>query len=1096
MSIFRLILNNISYYRKPYLAILAGTLVSTAVLTGALVVGDSVKYSLTLIAEMRLGNTKYALTTPDRFFRQQLSASLADSMHTPATALLQLEGLAVNNDKNTRINQVSVLGIDSCFWGFWNLQAQPIPDDEAIISRNTAEKLQLQPGDEFLLKVRKQTPAPGNAPFVAEKEPLVSIRLKVKSIAADEHMGRFSLKSNQTAPYSVFISSKLLAEKTDLVGMANQLLIAAPNEDIQETAPDSILQKCWQTEDAGLLIKATPQPGIFEIRSKRIFIDEPTARAIQQSVPYSHAVLTYLVNEIAAKGNSTPYSFVSALDNNKLDLADNEIIINSWLANDLHIGAGDKLQLKYFKMGSLRKLTEDSSTFIVKNVLPVENVIFDRSLMPDFPGMSDAGNCREWETGAPVDLDKIRDKDEQYWNDFKGTPKAILSFKAGKKLWDNAFGNATAYRFASDSSAVADLKKLLAKNLLPAQNGLIFKDVSAEGKQAATHSTDFGELFLSLSFFIIVAALLLIALLFSLHAGSRITETAILSTLGFTKRNIAYLLAAESFMVVVTGSIAGTFAGIGYTKLLLLGLNTLWQDAVRTNMLQLHLSSATLFSGFIAGLLTAFVTLFTVLLNNLRKPLAAMVKGNEPASKTHSRNAATLSVVFAAALFLTVVFLIAMPLTGHSAVSAANFLIAGAALLISGILALNASLIKHKSTIQWQRKSVFGFVKRNLRYKRYRTIMAVSLLALGTFTVIVTGANRKTFYGSEKSVKSGSGGFAFWVESTVPILNDLNTDEGKEKYGLTGETTLENVRFVQMPSVDGNDASCLNLNQVLQPTILGIDAELFDSRQAFSFEQTDKSVSAQHPWLTLDEAFADDLIPAFADQTVITWGIQKKVGDTLLYTSESGKPLKIKLMGGLAGSVFQGHLLISARHLQKHFPSVAGSKTMLIDGSFSNQSAVSETLEYLFQDFGMVITPASQRLAEFNSVTNTYLSVFMLLSALGIIIGTIGLGIVLLRNVAERKTELALYQSLGFTKNLVFRIIFTENLIILFAGIAIGSVSAFAGIIPSLVSPAFHLPAATILVLLGIISANGIFWIYFPLRKALQRNPVGGLRNE
>lgn len=169
---------------------------------------------------------------------------------------------------------------------------------------------------------------------------------------------------------------------------------------------------------------------------------------------------------------------------------------------------------------------------------------------------------------------------------------------------------------------------------------------------------------------------------------------------------------------------------------------------------------------------------------------------------------------------------------------------------------------------------------------------------------------------------------------------------------------------------------------------------------------------------------------------------------------------------------------------------------MLIDGSFSNQSAVSETLEYLFQDFGMVITPASQRLAEFNSVTNTYLSVFMLLSALGIIIGTIGLGIVLLRNVAERKTELALYQSLGFTKNLVFRIIFTENLIILFAGIAIGSVSAFAGIIPSLVSPAFHLPAATILVLLGIISANGIFWIYFPLRKALQRNPVGGLRNE
>ena len=78
-------------------------------------------------------------------------------------------------------------------------------------------------------------------------------------------------------------------------------------------------------------------------------------------------------------------------------------------------------------------------------------------------------------------------------------------------------------------------------------------------------------------------------------------------------------------------------------------------------------------------------------------------------------------------------------------------------------------------------------------------------------------------------------------------------------------------------------------------------------------------------------------------------------------------------------------------------------------------------------DYGIEITPTSQRLATFNSVENTYLTVFMALSGLGFIIGTIGLGIVLLRNVYERRQELALMLSLGYSQKQVFKIVFTEN---------------------------------------------------------------------
>ena len=46
MKPIRFLLRNLWFYRKPYLAVAAGVIVSTAVLTGALIVGDSVQFSL------------------------------------------------------------------------------------------------------------------------------------------------------------------------------------------------------------------------------------------------------------------------------------------------------------------------------------------------------------------------------------------------------------------------------------------------------------------------------------------------------------------------------------------------------------------------------------------------------------------------------------------------------------------------------------------------------------------------------------------------------------------------------------------------------------------------------------------------------------------------------------------------------------------------------------------------------------------------------------------------------------------------------------------------------------------------------------------
>ena len=56
---------------------------------------------------------------------------------------------------------------------------------------------------------------------------------------------------------------------------------------------------------------------------------------------------------------------------------------------------------------------------------------------------------------------------------------------------------------------------------------------------------------------------------------------------------------------------------------------------------------------------------------------------------------------------------------------------------------------------------------------------------------------------------------------------------------------------------------------------------------------------------------------------------------------------------------------------------------------------------------GLEVNLAAVRLDEFNAVQNTYLQIFQLLGGLGLLLGSVGLGVVVLRNALERRAELA-----------------------------------------------------------------------------------------
>ena len=1090
MSISKFIFRSLWYFKKQHLAILLGTILSTAILTGALIIGDSVNYSLNQIVEKRLGNIEYALMTGDRYVSHELANSFTTELGLKSAAVLSIEGIAINPESSQRVNKSFIYGVDDLFWKLSDLQAIPVSKDEAVVSSNLAQRLNLAIGDQLLLRAENADFIPVNAPFIEEEQPSIALRLTIKDIVGADKLGRFSLKNNQVAPNNIFVSRDFLCEELDLVGYSNTILIEGSDDElITAEFLDQKLNEFWSFADAGLMLKDIAETGQYEILSKRIFMDESTVQSLSKLEPNPNKILTYLVNSLKTNNRTTPYSFVSAtsflFEGKKL--AAHEIAINKWLANDLKVGISDSITLDYFTIGPLRTLVEKSTSFIIKEIVETGKNGLNNSLMPDFPGLADANSCSEWETSMPIDLSLIQDEDEAYWNDYKGTPKAYISLETGAELWKSSFGTYTAMRFDQHDLDPKTFKTRALSQLNPMDIGMQFLPVREQGTIAANSGVGFGELFLSLSFFVIVAGILLTTLLYTLNAESRKSETGLLSALGFTKSQIVRIHFFESFFVALLGGVIGAFVGIIYNQVMMQSIQSIWSDIVRTNDLQVFIKSETLVIGALSGMIIALIVVYLVTFRKLKTPVVNLLK-NIVGKETELKRSKLWIKISAYLGICGSIILVIYSMNGSLEKNAGMLMLAGGLFLFGSIafvkLYLNSSLIKSSQ----KTLSLPLLAIKNAGLNQGRSIAVIALLALGSFTILITGSNRKTFYGLDDSNVSGTGGYLIWAESTMPILHDLNEEENSE--------LGSGYHFVQFYNLEGDDASCLNLNLVNQPQLLGVNSEAFDEKQSFSFAQLSDDADEGHPWMALKNSTEEGVIAAYVDLTVLTWGLKKKLGDTLIYLSENGQELSLVIKGALNTSIFQGNVLIDHSQFAKYFPSVGGSKIMLIDADIENQKKVETYLQDNYTDFGIELTATSERLAEFNSVTNTYLTVFMVLGGLGVLIGTIGLGIVLLRNLLERRHEIALLQSLGFNKNTILKLIFLENFILLIVGIFIGVFGAVIGMLPSILSSAFEMPGSFVFIILFAVLLSGVLWIYVPAKLSLKRYLVQSLSGE
>ena len=864
----------------------------------------------------------------------------------------------------------------------------------------------------------------------------------------------------------------------------------------QATVLNELLSKSWDFESAKIANLKTAS-NYISLTTPRVFIDSPVVRAAQLINSNSQPILTYLATLLHSGSNAAPYSMVTAAGApwTPEGLRDDEIVVSQWLANDLRVKPGDEIALSYFLPESGAKLTEATNTFRVHSVVPMELPWADRSLMPDFPGIEKAESTRDWDAGFPLTY-KIRDQDEKYWKQYRGTPKAFVTLAAGQMMWGNRFGNLTAIRFPIPTNATdsvdefrAALEKKILANLKPEELGLRFEPVREQALKAAEESQDFGGLFLGFSFFVIAAALLLMAMLFQFGLEQRAPEIGTLLALGFSPKQVRNLFLREGLVLAFVGGVIGALGGIYFAKAMLHGLTTIWRDAVGATALSFHVSAQTLVIGLFASVVVCFITMWLALRRFVRRSPRELLAGES--ESTESKASGLKSKVVAVAVLVGALVLVGWTLAWGDLANAGAFFGAGTLVLVAGLALANARLTSLSGVAKTNPKiSLSSLAIRGCARRRKRSLATVAMLACGSFLIVSIGVFRLDANLDATMKTSGTGGFAFIGETTMPVVHDLNTQSGRDFFALN-ETDMAGVNVVPFRVRAGDEASCLNLNAAQKPKLLGVKPEMLEGRFSSAKDATWKSLKSkiQNPKSKIE-------IPAIGDANSIQWAMHKKIDDTIDYVDERGQPFKVRIVGAVANSILQGQLIIDEADFLKRFPSESGYRMFLVDAPSNTAAQVSATLSRAMQDVGLELTPAAQRLAQFNAVQNTYLGTFQVLGGLGLLLGSVGLGIVVLRNVLELRGELAAMMALGFRKSQLQRLLLMENGALLLAGLALGTLAAAVAVLPAMLSPSGQLPYASLAITLAAVLVNGALWTWAATRFAVRGDLLKALRNE
>ncbi|HET9704791.1 MAG TPA: FtsX-like permease family protein [Vicinamibacterales bacterium] len=1080
---------SLRYYRATNAMVILGVAVAVAVLAGALLVGASVRESLRRIALGRLGATDVVVAAPTPF-----STRLADRVGS-AVPMIAVDGAVSHDESRRAAGRVAVYGIDERFARFHGVTGFDVSGREALISPALARELGAQAGDGVTLRVARPTDIPlsslqGRRDATGER-----LRLTIKTVLGNEPLSEFSLAPSQGPVLAIYVAMPRLQQDLEIGDRANVILARHADAvfDSERFLREQIGRQA-SLDDLGLRVRSGPGSESI-VESRAGFIPDEVAQRIveaaQESGRSAEAVLTYVANTIRIGDREIPYSTVTAMNHPSLTAArvPRVLLLNQWAADALKARVGDTVTLDYYLWSDEDGLRTATADFTMAGVAPMDGPGGDQTLTPEYPGITDSADMTSWDPPFPVDLKRVQPTDEDYWDRYRTAPKAIILLADGQRLWGSRYGKVSSVRLSGS-------EPFETRAVDPIIAGFTARHVRNDAVAAAQGTTDFGEYFLYFSFFLVVSALLLAYLFFAVGLEQRTTEVGLLSSVGFSPAAIRRAFVREGAILTAIGAAIGAVAAVGYGAAIMFGLRTWWVGAVGTTALELHVAPEWIAAGVIGAAISGLAALWAGVRAMSRRSARSLLKGDAdvrtPASAAATKIAAVALIVLGVGL---------VGAAGSGAINAtAGFFGAGGAWLVGGLCAASALLRRHRASaaLGHGQAAVMRLGLRHTSARPARSVLSLALIAFACFVLVSVGAFRKDVSVTPGDRASGVGGYSLIAESVAPLMHDPNTSQGRSD--LLFESTdplLARTAITRFRLRPGDETSCLTLYRPTNPRIIAPEPRFFDEpRFSFASSLASSPEEMANPWQLLNRTFDDGAIPAIADQTTLMYVLHLAVGDDFVFKPDGHTDVRLRIVGALADSVLQSELMIGEAAFVRLFPRHEGYRIWMIAAAPGDMAALTTQLEDRLSDFGLDVTSTQERWASYHQVENTYLATFQALGSLGLLLGTIGLGAVLARNVLERRRELGLLSAIGYGPSNLRAMVMSEGLALVVGGLLLGATCALVAILPALRDRAQSLPLGSLSLLLVAVVVTGAAASLLAVRIVTRMRVLDAIKSE
>jgi ABC-type lipoprotein release transport system permease subunit len=1157
MTFARLLLRNLLFHWRGNSAVLLGVAVGTAVLTGALLVGDSLRGSLREVAVRQLGQVDQVLVA-NRLFRQDVAEQLRKYAAKRVAPALVLNGAVTGEkDRTRRAGRVSIYAIDDHFWSLWPDGAPPVSaafwgsrEKQIVLNDALAAELGVKAGDTVVLNVQRPSEVPRESLLGRQEagEVVDELRVTVAAVLpATTPGGRFSLNPGPAVPRNAFVPLATLQEflakprgNQPAPGVArpiNAVLVADASPELQDRLAAALSPDDWgltlrtpqdraekfffnldRRKAGNLKAKEWPRLGdraFFQeiagergkvdtlslgeyyrkhhnyssLESRQLFLEDAIVRAAQRAAQAegltAAPTLVYLADSLSSgPHDEVTYAVVAALDPtlppplgpflppgiNKL--ADDEIVLLDLPQSPLASAREAKeINVAYYDPEVPDKLR--TRPFRVAGWVPLAGAADDPDLTPEFPGITDKQSLTDWDPPRALHYDSKRlakplkkgglSPDEEYWQRYRTTPKAYVNLATGQKLWGTRFGKVTSIRLAPAGEgidlgrATARFEQRLLRELKPEQGGFVFDPVRQRALESGAQGMDFGMLFLAFSCFIIAAALLLVGLLFRLNLDRRAEEIGLLLAVGWRRGTVRSLLLLEGTLLALVGGVLGSVVAVGYAWFLLERLREWWPGDLDRSFLQFHATWQSFAIGYGAALAVSVLTIVwatRVLAKVSPRGLLAGQSSDVPPGLRHLpilRIAIAIVAIIGAAVCIAV----APAITDHET-QASLFFTSGFLLLVAGLIGVWWLLRRESVT---PRRHLVTLGMSNAGRHPTRSLLTAGLLASATFLIVAVESFHRDAGAHFLERTGGSGGFALYGESDVPLFLDLGGKRAQDELDFALQeaqvpaderAVVGQAQYFSCRLRAGDDASCLNLAQPRKPRLLGLPHGLVE-RGGFAFAAVDAAATPAekaNPWLLLEKDYGPNVVPVIGEANTVAWMLKSGLGQEIEVPDETGQPVKLRFVALLQDSLFQSELVLSDAYFRRLYPRDGGYKFFLIEPPAGREKEVRRLLERGLANHGLTVDPTRKRVEAYLEVENTYLATFQALGGLGLVLGALGLAVVLLRSVWERRGELALLRALGFRRSALGWLVLAENCYLLTLGLGVGLVAALASVAP------------------------------------------------